>query len=845
MIRPILIVVIGYILGIIWGLYFKFSIVLLYIFIITVYFLFRLIYLKSNFFKQNSNNKLLVDKVKSKKLKLFSIKRYFRYIKLILNLKIAITIIIFSIISNSIIIIKENKRQNIQNYLKNIDYIRLQGIVVEDAVEKEYSYQYKIKTSIGKINNIYFYITVNKNKPKFKFGDKLLLDGNFLMPSTSRNYGGFDYNKYLKQENIIGTIKAQNIELIEENKANKILSFFNKLSNNLKMKIKKILPQDSSKLVIGILLNDMSNIDEKTKENFNNSNLSHILAVSGTHMTYIILGLSILLNRSIGKRKTSIISIIGIIFYCLLIGFSASVYRATIMGIMMLLSKIIYRKNDLWTDLSFSLLIILIYNPYLISNLGLQFSYLGTIGIILFNKQIEIFLTKKISNIKRYKYYNRKNELKIITKIVQMISVTISANLCIIPIIIFNLNTLNIYFIISNLLVNIIIEPIMIICFIFLISLFINLQLACFFGFFVTIGIRMLLFISKIGQMPFSKIYIQTPKVYVLLIYFIIIIIFNFYYSKVILGKQTNTSKRFKNIVSYLRYKIFLVKNKKKNLIKKIMVMFLLINIVFFLLIKPQISGLKIYFLDVGQGDSTFIITPKNKTILIDGGGSENSTFDVGKKVLIPYLLDRGYTSLDLVIISHFDTDHVGGILSVLDELKVKKVCIAKQYEKTENYEKFLKIISKKSIEVQVLTIGDILKIEDNLIFEVLFPKETLIKENSINNNSLVMKLVYKDFKMLFTGDIESPAEEKIVSLYKNTGKLESDVLKVAHHGSKTSTSQEFLKLVNPKIALIGVGENNLFGHPSKEVIERFEKCKIKVYRTDEYGEIEINNTIK
>ena len=107
------------------------------------------------------------------------------------------------------------------------------------------------------------------------------------------------------------------------------------------------------------------------------------------------------------------------------------------------------------------------------------------------------------------------------------------------------------------------------------------------------------------------------------------------------------------------------------------------------------------------------------------------------------------------------------------------------------------------------------------------------------------MKLVYKDFKMLFTGDIESPAEEKIVSLYKNTGKLESDVLKVAHHGSKTSTSQEFLKLVNPKIALIGVGENNLFGHPSKEVIERFEKCKIKVYRTDEYGEIEINNTIK
>ena len=832
MLRPILVVIIGYILGIIWGLYFKISIVYFYIFIIAIYFLFK-IFLKSIFF-----NKSLVHKEKSKKLKLFSIKRYFRYIKLILNLKMVIVIIIFSIISNSIIMLKENRRKNIQNYLTNIEEVKLYGIIVKDVVEKEYTYQYEVKVNIKKEGNKYFYITVNKEKAKFKFGDKIYIEGKFLLPNSSRNYMGFDYNNYLKQENILGTIKVQNIKLIKEKQENKILSFFNKISNDLKTKIKTILPEDVASLTIGILLNDMSNIDEKTKENFNNANLSHILAVSGTHMTYIMIGLAILLNKIIGKRKTFVISIIAIIFYYLLIGFSASVARASIMGIMVLFSKIIYKKVDLWTSISLSLLIILIYNPYLILNLGLQFSYLGTIGIIIFNNQIQNLLMKKIKNIKRYKYYNKNKELKIIAKIIEIISVTISANLFIIPITIFSLNTLNIYFIITNLLVSIIIEPLMIICFIFLVILFINLKIAQLLGFFVTIGIKLLLFISKIGQMPFSKVYVITPKLYILIIYFIVIFIFNFYYSKIIMEKPTNTAKRFKNIVSYLKYKIFLI---KKQQIKKVIIVLLVTNIIFFLFIKPQISNLKIYFLDVGQGDSTFIITPKNKTILIDGGGTESLTFDVGKKVLIPYILDRGYKTIDLVIISHFDTDHVGGILTLLEELEVKKVCISKQYEKTKNYEKFLKIVSRKKIDVQVLIMGDILRIEDNLIFEVLFPEKELIKENSINNNSLVMKLKYKDFKMLFTGDIETLAEERLVNIYKNTKKLESDILKVAHHGSKTSTSQEFLNLVCPKIALIGVGKDNTFGHPSKEILQRLENFNVKIYRTDENGEIKID----
>jgi len=251
-------------------------------------------------------------------------------------------------------------------------------------------------------------------------------------------------------------------------------------------------------------------------------------------------------------------------------------------------------------------------------------------------------------------------------------------------------------------------------------------------------------------------------------------------------------------------------------------VIFILVTIIN---ISPK--NLKVYFIDVGQGDSTFIVTPHKKTILIDGGGSLQENFDVGKKTLIPYILDRGYTKIDYVFVSHFDLDHVGGVLSVLEELKVGKVIIGKQFENSENYKEMIKIASKKKIEIMQLDKEKEIVI-DNIKFNILWPdRENIIKENNLNNNSLVMKMEYKNFSMLFTGDIEEIAERKIIDTYKNNYDIfKSDVLKVAHHGSKTSSINEFLNLVKPKIALIGVGEDNKFGHPSEGVINNLSNLR-------------------
>lgn len=185
-----------------------------------------------------------------------------------------------------------------------------------------------------------------------------------------------------------------------------------------------------------------------------------------------------------------------------------------------------------------------------------------------------------------------------------------------------------------------------------------------------------------------------------------------------------------------------------------------------------------------------------------------------------------------------------------MQNLKVGVVVIGKQGEQSENYKEFLELAKSRKIKVIKVKAGDKIQIDENTLISILFPTENLITENILNNNSLVAKFTYaidgtKEFSMLLTGDIEKIAEDEIVSMYKNTNALQANILKIAHHGSKTSTTQEFLNLVKPQIALIGVGENNSFGHPNKVTLDKLNNLETKIFRTDLSGEITITVTKK
>ena len=183
-----------------------------------------------------------------------------------------------------------------------------------------------------------------------------------------------------------------------------------------------------------------------------------------------------------------------------------------------------------------------------------------------------------------------------------------------------------------------------------------------------------------------------------------------------------------------------------------------------------------------------------------------------------------------------------GGLLYIMQEIKVNNIIIGKQYKSSENYEEFIKIVKEKKINVKIVEGGEKVSIEDNLYFDIIWPfSDNMISDNSINNNSLVCKLNYKNYSMLFTGDIEAIAEKAILKKYsKNLNILKSDILKVAHHGSKNSTSAEFLAQVQPQYAIISCGKNNRYGHPHRELLSRLNSISAHILSTTEQGAVTV-----
>ena len=675
-----------------------------------------------------------------------------------------IILLLFVILSFIYVDILENEYNRIEN-----KQIEEKAVIISDIQEKEYKYIYEAKFLK---NNKKVLISIKKSQQidKINYGDLIYLEGKLEIPKIATNYKGFDYRQYLKTKKIQGIVIADNVKILKAKYKNNLIY---QMQKKIKAIIKEKLPSETGDLLLAILLGDKKDLSEQIQINFKNSNLSHMLAVSGAHVSYIIIGLTYITQNSImGKRKARVFCIFFLIIFMAITNFTPSVTRACIMAILTLVSKILYKKADIYTNISISALIILLYNPYSLLDLGFKLSFGGTIGIVIFMR----FIKKK------------QEEPKLLNYIKQMALVSICANIIIIPIIMNNFNTVSLTFLVSNILASPILAIIVIVGFSIIIISIISHSLSNLLVFWLNPILNLLIKISSFcSKLPFAKILVVTPYIFNIIFYYTIILY----------------------LVNYNELKQFI----KKETVILLSIILILSNFIFYIL--PQ--DLKIYFIDVGQGDSTLIVTPSKKTILIDGGGSES--FDVGEKVLLPYLLDRRIRKIDYIMISHFDTDHCKGIFTVIENLKVKNIIISKQAEKSENYKKFKEIVANKKINIILVKAGDKIKIDKYIYFKILFPTEKLIMQNPLNNNSIVSQLNYKSFKMLFTGDIEEIAEKEILNLQKD--KLKSTILKVAHHGSNTSSTQEFINSVKPELALIGVGKNNTFGHPSECVVEK------------------------
>lgn len=774
--RPLLIVAISYVLGIIIGVYLQKSIPLVVLIaLITV-----------------------ITAIRLKKCN-----------------KIIAVIMVTIIVATGKTVYLNNKYEKFYKDF-NSKEITAVATICDDIKETDYRYTtvVRIDQMKGDTDNQYkgkkFLLYVRKSKKiKLEYGDQVRISGFYDEAEGRRNYKGSNYQEYLKNKKIYGILNCENeLKVLKKKNLSFANMFINKLRNRLKENFIKILDKEEAGLAIGILLGDSSDIDDDIKESFKNCSLSHMLAVSGAHLSYLVLGLNFILNEKlIGKRRCYIINIISIIIFMIMTGMSLSVVRAGISSILSIIAILIYRKADSFETLAFALLCTLIDNSFTIFNLGLQLSYLGTIGIVILNKELNKF------------EQNHKYNSKIKTYILENTYVTLSATLLIFPITLYYFNMISLNFLIANLLLGPLLGFAIVLGLITLMLSVIMLPIAKFVGIFLNIILKLIIKATYIiAKIPISNITVGTPSVITMIAIYIVITCL-----------------------------IIFIKKRNKIILKKIVPTVIIISLVMNIIINTNWKGdLKIYFVDVGQGDSTYICTPNGTKVLIDGGGSrEPEKYDVGKQILLPYLLDRKVKKIDYLMVSHFDSDHCQGLEQVLQNIKVKNIIIGKQASICKEFERIMEICRKKKVNVINVKRGGKISIDKSLYFEILHPSDKMLDDGKggLNANAIVAKMYYKTknkkvFTMLFTGDIEKDAENELVKEYGED--LRVNILKVAHHGSKTSSTSEFLQLAMPETAIIGVGKRNTFGHPNEGVMQRLQDIKAKIYRTDLNGEITI-----
>lgn len=623
----------------------------------------------------------------------------------------------------------------------------------------------------GKENIIgnYFFKT-NEEKITFlneyKLGDKVNLTGSFSLPKNNTVPNLFNYKEYLKRKGIYYIMQIDEIELIQKNQ-----NLFYKIKNVI---LEHIDNYQSKGYLRTFVLGDTSFLEDDTIKSYQENGISHLFAISGMHIS-LLSGILLFLLRKVKleERKSYFVIILFLLFYMVLSGNSPSICRAVILFILLCINRIFKLRIPTLSLLILTFCILVLINPYLLFEVGFQYSFMISFYLILLQKKL-----------------NSTSYIK------GLIQVSLISFLVSFPISIYYFYQINIFSIFLNLifvpLVSFIVFPVSLLTFLlpFLDTVFLvitNLmeELSFLFG----------------NVSIFEMIWIK-PDIWWIISYYLIL-----------------------TICLYCRKKagwLFIIG--------------LLLYQYFQLVIIPRSFFMVV---DVGQGDS-LLIHSNNQTMLIDTGGKityekekwqERNIKSLAETTLLPLLKSLGIRSLDYLVLSHGDFDHSGEAINLIHNIKIKNIIFnGGLFNKQEkviidllNNKKIPYIIDEKDNQYQV---GDFRLLSLNSFYE------------DENDSSIVFLMKIKDYNFLLMGDSSSNVEQRIIQEYSLPT---IDFLKVGHHGSKTSSSCQFIEEISPRFAFISVGLNNRYQHPSNEVIERLEKNNVQTLLTSVHGTIQLN----
>jgi len=619
---------------------------------------------------------------------------------------------------------------------------------------------------------------------EYAYGDIVKVEGRIAKDSSLTNPGGFDYEEYLLRQGIITRIYATyngTVTATGENRGNALMAFSIMLRDRIEENL-DTLPAQEKGYIMAILFGDKTGLAQSDKAILSQTGIMHVFAVSGLHVGFVLLlGMAIARLLKLKRWFYATVSLLPVILYCMMAGFTPSVTRAMVMCTVGMLAFALGEEKDGWTALAVAGGACLIWQPQFLFDIGFQLSFLAIAGIFYLTPAIE-------------KLFPQKSQAG------KALLAGMAAQLATIPVTAYHFHVVT--------LLGIILSPLAV----FVAGLTVIAGLLSLPVSLLGLGVPFLHLIGTLvqGMMNVADWFSQVPLVW----------------SRVAIPGTVS-------ILCFYLLCLVLPHMAKKKL-PQISVLAGLVLAVSLIMVSWHDTGnLKVTYLDVGQGTAIVIETPGDQQILIDGGGGSGQNLAApGYYTILPYLAGEGIENVEAIINTHPHSDHMGGLLAVMGAMPVDLLLTGEGFDDIELEKELLAVAEKEKIPCQTLSQGMTLYIEPGITMDILAPPDPTIEE--VNDASLVMLLHYGETDFLFTGD----AGQTVLDDLPLTAPEEIEVVEMAHHGSKNSFSQHLYEKFSPEAVMISVGEDNPYGHPSSEVIDYWKNRHIPVYRTDQVGAV-------
>ncbi|MDZ7375370.1 MAG: DNA internalization-related competence protein ComEC/Rec2 [candidate division KSB1 bacterium] len=635
------------------------------------------------------------------------------------------------------------------------------------------------------------------------YRDHLHITGKLQMPRGERNPGEFNYQKFLLSHGIFGIMdisKPDAVTILPSEQSISIASVVSFSKAKFYKTLHELYPGQAGALIKALLLGERGEIDPELNQAFSRCGVIHALAISGLHVGFVATIFFVLFSLLRFNHAGKIIAmLISLFCYNLIIGFEPPIVRASVMLGIFLIGRLLQRNCDALNAISMAAIIILLIHPMDLFQASFQLSFAATLAIVFLYRRLKNIFDK-IPGFTKLMNYRGGNYLG------SLFLVSFAAQLGTLPITVYYFGR----FSIIGTLLNLIVIPMV--------------------GIIIALGLAS----SMIGlfSLSIARLYATANMLFLDKLIQLVDAVGKWKFSAVEVGAISIV------IVAASYGFLWIILNLDREVYRKALV-YVSLGGLLFLVWQPILKDkkwLEVIYFDVGQGDAALICFPSGKKLLIDGGPAQEE-FDSGESIIVPYLKRHRINRLDAVVVSHADNDHIGGVASVLQAISVNQVFDNGLLNASAICSTYQEIIKKQGREHQVARAGQVLPGFENCVISFLHPTERWVRcwRDDINNCSVVAKITYGQKSFIFPGDIGHDAEAWLIHYGPL---LKADVLKIAHHGSRTSSSAAWLRMVQPEYAVISVGKNNKFKFPAPSILRRLDQFGIKTVRTDVNGAV-------